>query len=186
MWRTSRQVCSLCRWEKHLTGFPHLGVKDKWAATRKRARIAHWSLSRCRRINMQLKMIIRALVKQHSNYCVSQSNFTHDIFYRYYCPENSSDYISNECPPGYYCPNGTKNANDYPCPAGTFSDAYKLPDLRGCKPCTPGKEFTYIFKVVSVFTKYFGVEFGLSLTKSRFYRAGRTYFYCEVGLKVIG
>ena len=29
------------RWERHLAGFPHLGVVDRWPATPKRARIAH-------------------------------------------------------------------------------------------------------------------------------------------------
>ena len=41
VWRTSRQVYLLCRWERHLAGFPHLGVVDRWLATPKRARIAH-------------------------------------------------------------------------------------------------------------------------------------------------
>ena len=36
----SRQVCLLCRWERHLTGFSHLSVVDRWPATPKRARIA--------------------------------------------------------------------------------------------------------------------------------------------------
>ena len=43
-----------CRWERHLAGFPHLGVVDRWLATPNRARIAHWSLCRDGRINMQL------------------------------------------------------------------------------------------------------------------------------------
>ena len=29
------------RWKRHLSGFPHLGVVDRWLATPKRARIAH-------------------------------------------------------------------------------------------------------------------------------------------------
>ena len=53
VWRTSRQVYLLCRRERHLAGFPHLGVVARWLATPKRARIALWSLSRVRRINMQ-------------------------------------------------------------------------------------------------------------------------------------
>ena len=40
VWRTSRQVYLLCRWERHLAGFLHLGVVDRWLATPKRARIA--------------------------------------------------------------------------------------------------------------------------------------------------
>ena len=36
VWRTSRQVCLLCRWEMHLAGFPHLRVVDRWRATPKR------------------------------------------------------------------------------------------------------------------------------------------------------
>ena len=36
--RTSRQVYSLCCWKRHLAGFPHLGVVDRWPATPKRAR----------------------------------------------------------------------------------------------------------------------------------------------------
>ena len=36
----SRQVYWLCRWERHLTEFPHLSVVDRWRATPKRARIA--------------------------------------------------------------------------------------------------------------------------------------------------
>ena len=39
---------------KALSGNPHLGVVDRCPATPKRARIAHWSLPRDRRINMQL------------------------------------------------------------------------------------------------------------------------------------
>ena len=42
---------------KALSQIPHLGVVDKWLATPKRARIAHRSLSRDRRINMQLNDI---------------------------------------------------------------------------------------------------------------------------------
>ena len=41
MWRASRQVYLLCRWERHLAGFSHLGVMDRWLATPKRARIGH-------------------------------------------------------------------------------------------------------------------------------------------------
>ena len=41
VWRTSRQLYLLCRWEKHLTGFLHLGVVNRSLATPKRARIAH-------------------------------------------------------------------------------------------------------------------------------------------------
>ena len=37
----SRQVYLLCRWKRHLTEFPHLGVVDRWPATPKRARRAH-------------------------------------------------------------------------------------------------------------------------------------------------
>ena len=39
---------------KTLSGISHLGVVDRWLATPKRARIAHRSLSRDRRINTQL------------------------------------------------------------------------------------------------------------------------------------
>ena len=35
VWRTSRQVYLLCRWERHLAGFPHLGEVDRWPATSK-------------------------------------------------------------------------------------------------------------------------------------------------------
>ena len=31
----SRLVRLLCRWERHVTGFPHLSVVDRWPATRK-------------------------------------------------------------------------------------------------------------------------------------------------------
>ena len=41
VWRTSRQVYLLCRRERHLAGFPHLGVVNQWPATPKRARVAH-------------------------------------------------------------------------------------------------------------------------------------------------
>ena len=41
VWRTSRQVYLLYRLERHLAGFPHLIVVDRWLATPKRARIAH-------------------------------------------------------------------------------------------------------------------------------------------------
>ena len=40
VWRTSRQVYLLCRWERHLAGFPHLGVVERCPATPKRARTA--------------------------------------------------------------------------------------------------------------------------------------------------
>ena len=40
-WRTSRQVYLLYRWERHLVGFPPLGVVDRWPATPKRARTVH-------------------------------------------------------------------------------------------------------------------------------------------------
>ena len=36
VWRASRQVCSLCRWERHLAGLPYFGVVDRWSATPKR------------------------------------------------------------------------------------------------------------------------------------------------------
>ena len=36
-WRTSRQVY-LCRWERHLPGFFHLVVVDKWPAVSQPAR----------------------------------------------------------------------------------------------------------------------------------------------------
>ena len=39
---------------KALGGILHLGVVDRWLATPKRARIAFLSLSRDRRMNMQL------------------------------------------------------------------------------------------------------------------------------------
>ena len=55
VWRTSRQVYLLCRWEKLLMGFPHLGVVDRWPAT------PHWAcysalilFSRDMRINVKL------------------------------------------------------------------------------------------------------------------------------------
>ena len=39
--RMSWQVYSLRRWERHLAGFPHLGVVSRWMATPKQARTAH-------------------------------------------------------------------------------------------------------------------------------------------------
>ena len=41
VWRTSRQVYLLRGWERHLAGFPNLGVADTRLATPKRARIVH-------------------------------------------------------------------------------------------------------------------------------------------------
>ena len=38
VWRTSRLVYLLCRWERRLAGFSHIGVVDRWPATPKRAR----------------------------------------------------------------------------------------------------------------------------------------------------
>ena len=38
VWRTSRQVYLLYRWKRHLAGFPHLCVVDRWLATSKGAR----------------------------------------------------------------------------------------------------------------------------------------------------
>ena len=40
VWRTSRQVYLLCRSKRHLAGFPHLGVVNRWPTTLKRVRIA--------------------------------------------------------------------------------------------------------------------------------------------------
>ena len=31
-------VVRLCRWERHLAEFPHVGVKERWPTTPKRAR----------------------------------------------------------------------------------------------------------------------------------------------------
>ena len=56
VWRTSRQVYVLCCWERHLAGFPHLGVVDRRLATPKQARTALWSLSRDRKINMEVNI----------------------------------------------------------------------------------------------------------------------------------
>ena len=39
VWRTNRTIHLLCRWERHLAGFPHVGVVDGWPATLKRARV---------------------------------------------------------------------------------------------------------------------------------------------------
>ena len=61
--KTSRQVY-LCRWKRHLAGFSHFGVVDRLLATLKRARTAHKSLSRDRRMNMQLNTkILTSLLK---------------------------------------------------------------------------------------------------------------------------
>ena len=57
----------MCRWERHLAGFPHLGEVGRWLATPKRARIAHWSLSRDRRINMQLTNKMKDFIKTKQN-----------------------------------------------------------------------------------------------------------------------
>ena len=38
VWRASRQVYLLCRWNKHLAELPYLSVVNKWPATRKRGR----------------------------------------------------------------------------------------------------------------------------------------------------
>ena len=35
VWRTSRHVYLLGRWERHLAGFPHFGVVDRWPAASK-------------------------------------------------------------------------------------------------------------------------------------------------------
>ena len=34
----AQQYYLLCRWERHLAGFPHLVVVDRWPAAPKRAR----------------------------------------------------------------------------------------------------------------------------------------------------
>ena len=41
VWRTSLHVYLLCCWERHLSGFPHPGVVDRWLATPKRACVVH-------------------------------------------------------------------------------------------------------------------------------------------------
>ena len=46
---------------KALSGIPHLSVVERRLANPKRARIAHWSLSRDRRISMQLTNKLRTL-----------------------------------------------------------------------------------------------------------------------------
>ena len=38
VWRTSRQVCFLCHWQRQLVGFPHLGVVAIWPAIPKLVR----------------------------------------------------------------------------------------------------------------------------------------------------
>ena len=51
-WRTSRQAYLLRRWERHLAGFPHLGVVDRWPATSKRARYSTLIAFRDLKINI--------------------------------------------------------------------------------------------------------------------------------------
>ena len=53
LWRTSRQVYLLCRWERHLAGFFHLGVVDRWLTTPKRVRYSAFIALSCGRINMK-------------------------------------------------------------------------------------------------------------------------------------
>ena len=61
-WRFT--VYLLRRWERHLAGFPPFGVVDRWPATPKRTCIAHWLLSRDRRMNMRrLKIKKNKLVR---------------------------------------------------------------------------------------------------------------------------
>ena len=68
---------------KALSGIFHLGVVDRWLATPKRARIAHWSLSRDRRINMQLtKMIARLMVQLQPNFAVASSSKLEEVMHR--------------------------------------------------------------------------------------------------------
>ena len=56
-------------WEGHLAGLPQLDGIDRWLATPKWARTAHWLLSRDRRSNMQLnKNIIRKQLRYSSNW----------------------------------------------------------------------------------------------------------------------
>ena len=76
---------------------------------------------------------------------------------RYFCPENASDYLSNECPAGYYCPPGTSGPNDNACPAGTWSNETKLQDIRGCKPCPEGKVLLNV-SVVNESTERFQIN----------------------------
>ena len=42
VWKTSQQVYFWCNWERHFTGFPNLGVVDRWPVTSKRARYSAW------------------------------------------------------------------------------------------------------------------------------------------------
>ena len=59
--RVSRLLVLLGKACSCLVGLPHLDVVDRWPATSQRARIAHCSLSRDSRINMQLKKIVRPM-----------------------------------------------------------------------------------------------------------------------------
>ena len=38
LWRASRLLYLMRRWERHLAGFPHLGVVERWPVTPNRAR----------------------------------------------------------------------------------------------------------------------------------------------------
>ena len=68
-------------------GFPHLGVVDRWLATPKRARIALWSLSRDRRINMQLNKIKNEVTKSYFLcFYVTFNFFGHEVFCAISCP----------------------------------------------------------------------------------------------------
>lgn len=57
----------------------------------------------------------------------------------YFCPENSTDYLSNECPVGHYCPLGTTSGTEYPCEKGYYNAFTGRQSVDDCLPCPAGE-----------------------------------------------
>ena len=57
----------------------------------------------------------------------------------YYCLNETSNYLVNQCPKGCYCPAGTKEPYQYKCLAGTFNDKLGMQNTSACLSCEGGK-----------------------------------------------
>lgn len=56
----------------------------------------------------------------------------------HFCPEGSSDYVSNVCEAGYYCPEGSSTGQTAACPTGTYSTLTGLKSSSECTICPVG------------------------------------------------
>ena len=64
----------LCLWERHLAGFPHLGVVDRWPATVSKLVIALCTLSRKDKYATNNKKIIKNILYNNCQYLLKGWN----------------------------------------------------------------------------------------------------------------